>query len=621
MNSYVKMQFNQHLVDYLNRLLHIEIKNDKKAFKCPVCNREESALIYPNNTTKFYCNHPECNFKGDIFDLIRKLKNPKFADEDIADYLKHKFKIVVKDDINEILKLYEKNEFCLFPLEPESKNPQKGFMWTEKEYKDSKIWKDWIDRGYGLALRLGKVSNVIAIDIDSDETYEKVKHLLTDDTLIQVTKRGKHWVFIYDEAFADIMHINFRKNGYDMEIRVNNAYIAIAPTSAEGEIRKWNNKKIQKLPNKLKTFLLDLIKENPKNVDDEIQEAINKNELGLVNGLKGLDGHCNDTFVKLGGILRKKLNIDQTKYVLNYFNQLLENPMDNKSMKGMFYQLDKYQTYDKQELADEVFKRLEIIKEGTAFQIASSLKREQKDIEDVLKYLEDNNKVVSLKNRKYQVLEEVEWTTEKSNMSVPVDFRVPYFHDYAYFDWGNMVIIGGRSGVGKTHITGNIIKQLVDQGIKPYLINTEAGSKIGKITHKLGVPDEMYYIPKKPVKHPMDIELKDNVITVIDWLKVKDSDYSKTDMTYEHFHNQLKIHGGFLIVLTQLRTSNNEFMAPDQVQYYGACVAKYLFGNNEQDSENTYFQTVKLRDSKTGQQFITIPTYFDRHTKLLEIRK
>lgn len=619
MNSYIKMQYNQYLIPYLNQSLNIEIKNDKTNFICPICKQEESALIYPNNNTKFYCVSPECKFKGDLFDLIKKTRNPKFADEDVAEYLKHKFQIVIKDDIDELLNLYEKNNFTLFPLEPESKFPQKGFMWTEKIYKDIKVWKDWVDRGYGLGLRLGEVSNTIAIDIDSDETYNKMKELLGEETLIQITKRGRHWIFLYDVAFNKINHINLRSKGYEMEIRANNAYIAIAPTSAEGEIRKWNNKKIQRMPEKLKEFLLSMVDKSTKNVEEEIQEAINKNDLG--DGLKGLDGCCNDTFIKYGGILRKKCTVEQVEWALTHFNAMLDTPMAKKDLYGILRQLGKYQTYDKQELANIVLKRLEIIKEATAYQIAGSLKREITDVEDVLKHLEDENKVISLSNRKYQVVEEVEWTTEKTEMSVPVDFRVPYFSDYAHFDVGEMVIIGGSTGTGKTHLAGNIIKQLVDQNIRPYLINTESGSKIGKITQKLGIPDDMYYIPKKPVKHPMDIELKDNVITIIDWLKVKDGDYAKTDMTYEHFHNQLKLHKGFLIILTQIRKSDNKFFAPDQVQFYGSLVAKYLFGSNGQDAENTYFLTEKIRDSKTGQQYITIPTYFNRDTKVLEVRK
>ena len=83
MNLYIKNQYNLYLIQYLQELLNIEIKGDKKEFECPICHREK-ALIYPNNKTKFYCVHPDCNFKGDIFDLIKKVKNPKFKDEDVS---------------------------------------------------------------------------------------------------------------------------------------------------------------------------------------------------------------------------------------------------------------------------------------------------------------------------------------------------------------------------------------------------------------------------------------------------------------------------------------------------------------------------------------------------------
>lgn len=611
----------QCLVEYLESLLSIKISNDRKEFKCPVCGKE-TAFLYPNQTIKFYCNHPDCEFKGDVFDLVRKTKNKNFSDEDIADYLSHKFTIEIKDDVQDILKLYEKNKFCLFPLEPESKNPQKGFMWKDRLYKEPKLWNDWVDRGYGLALRLGKVSNVVAIDVDDDETYEKMKDLLGEDTLIQVTKRGRHWLFLYEDCFDNINHVNFRsKNGYDMELRGNNAYIAIAPTSAEGEIRTWNNKKIQKMPEKLKEFLLSLIDKDTKNVDEEIQDAINNEDLG--NGVQGMDGRCNDTFVKMGGILRKKMNIENTKTALSVFNQALDNPMPDKDIRGIIRQLGKYQTYDKQELADEVLKRLEIITEGTAFQIANTLKREQKDVEDVLKHLEDEAKVVAMKGRKYKVLENVEWVEDESEMGKPIDFIMPYFHNIAHFNDGGMIIIGSPTGKGKSHITGNIIKQLWEQKRVSHLVNTEADSNIGKIITNLNIPKEAYVVPKKkrkPITHPMDIELADNAITLVDWLRMKDGDFTQTDNTFEHFSKQLKIHRGFLIILTQIRTSDNKFFAPDQVANFGALVCKYLWGNNGIDNENTYFLTTKIRDSKINKQIITLPCFYEHSTKIIELR-
>lgn len=625
-NNYQKSQYRQYLTEYLDKQFGIVIKNSKNQFDCPVCKQEETAVIYPNNTTKFYCSHPECNFKGDIFDLIRKTKKAKLSDNDIVDFLDHKLNIKIKEDINDILKFYEKNNFCLFPLESDSKDPKYGFMWKEKNYTNIKVWKDWIDRGYGLGLRLGKEgSKLIAIDVDDDKTYKKLKDILGEDTLIQTTKRGRHWLFLYEETFDSINHSNLRNKGYEMEVRANNAYIAVAPTSANGEIREWNYKKIQKMPDKLKGFLLNLVDQNSKSVEEEIQNDIDKNQFGLGKGLSGLDGECNDFFIRFGGVMRKKMDISNTEYVLANLNKALAEPMDQKSLKSMFYQLRKYKTYDKEELADEVLQRLKIIKEGTAFQIAGSLKKEQKDVEDVLKYLEDQGKIMDSGNRKYQAVNMVEWGEPESDVNRPVDFEVPYFHDYNYFDWGEMVIIGGATGTGKTHLVGNIIKKLVDQGITPHLINTEPSSKILKVTDKLGVSKSKFRIPTengkpKAIRHPMEVELKDNAVTIVDWLKPKEGNWAEMENTFDHFRHQLEKHKGFLFIMTQIRKSNYQFFAPDLVEFYGSCVAKYLFGNGGKDSVNTEFQITKLRDSKTGLQYLTIPTIYDNDTKTLELR-
>ena len=82
---------------------------------------------------------------------------------------------------------------------------------------------------------------------------------------------------------------------------------------------------------------------------------------------------------------------------------------------------------------------------------------------------------------------------------------------------------------------------------------------------------------------------------------------------------QLKKHNGILIVFTQLRTSTGDFFAQDLLSFYGALVTKYVYGNDGQDSINTYFKTTKIRDSRTGKQNIEIPLKYDVSNKSLEI--
>lgn len=623
MNEREKNIYRDHLTDYIKKVSPDLKPNDKKLIPCPnKCSEEPTAQLHHN---KLSCYEPSCKEIFDIFDYVKAVK-PQFKDrpeEEIADYLQHLLKIDVSDHAEELLQKYADAGFCLIPIAPESKRPT--IKWKEKYYKNPKIWQDWLDRGWGLALRLGEESNVIAIDVDSMETHEKVKHLF-GDTLVQSTSRGFHYLYNYDPEIKKTLNKVLRDDGYELEYRTEGAYIIIAPTSVNGETRKWNDGKITDMPKELKDFILEYYNKGvqEQTIDETIQEAIT-NETAPSNKLSGWDGCFNDNMTMLGGILRKKMPIDVLKYTLSTLNNQFENPMDNKSLYSLINQIDKYQHYDKEELAKTVLERLEIIKEGTAYQIASSLKIEVKDVEEVLKYLEDQDKVIPGKNRSYSLVNNIEWTTSKAGLAVPLDFEVPYFHDYARFNWGNMIIVGANTGAGKTHVVGNIIKKLSEQNIKPYLVSTEPDSNIEHITKSLGVSNHSYFMPSKNgepyiVKHPGDIELVNNSVTIIDWLRPKNGDYAQTDNTLDQLNNQLKKRKGLLIVMVQLRKSNNEFFAPDQVEFYGALVAKYLWGNGGKDGENTYFKTQKIRDSRNGLQYIEIPMYFDRDKKTLEKR-
>lgn len=620
-----KQIIRSYLITFIQQFIKdFKLPKQNELIDCPICKEKASVNFFPLNANKMNCFNPDCG-SHDIFDLVKYFKSSmKDLDEDsICDYLVSSLKIDLTNPLTTILDKYEKAGFALIPLYPNSKIPTKEAKgWQNSSHKNKEIWKDWIERQYNIGVNLGKVSNIIAVDIDSDETYEKVKHLL-GNTLVQTTKRGRHFVYNYDPDFTKTLNKVLRDDGFEMELRTDGAYIVVAPSSVEGEVRMWNNEKITDMPKELKEFFLkyQTLNIQEQSVEEEIQEAINNEKIDVVD----LSGKRNDTFIKLAGILRKKLNKEQVKYALDIVsNNLIDKPIPKKELYGILGQIEKYNYYDKEELSKTVLDRLDIIEEGSAFQIASSLKYEQKDVEDVLKYLQDENKIINVGKNRYKRLTEIEWDQDFTQMGVPIDFEVPYFHKYARFDQGNMIVIGGKTGQGKTHLSSNFIKHLVDQGIHPYLISTEAGSKIGKICTQMGLKIGDFSF--KTVRCPTDIELKDNAVTIIDWLKPKGGDYAKTDHTFEQLNNQLEKHKGFLIVMVQIRRSG-EFFAPDQIDFYSALTARYCYSPLEKDkegrvvkwdNENTYFETTKIRDSRTGNQYITIPTKFNKEKKILE---
>lgn len=605
-----------HFKDYFLKVNPIVKHPDKSIFVCPFCHTLNAQLI--DNT--IVCLNSGCNGVKDVFQYVR-LTKPNFkekSDEIIADYITSILDLKIERNIDDLLKKYYDAGFFLFPLSPNSKIPIKDCKWKEESQHNIEIWKGWLDRGYGLALNLGRQSNVIAIDIDSMETYDKVKELM-GDTLRQKAKRGAgHFLYNYNKDFDQVNHDNLRDKGFEMEVRANNAYIAIAPTSAEGEIRSWNDKKIIDMPLELKKFLMDNINKESSNKDEDqkIQEAINKNDLGK-SKLHGLEGNCNDTFIKLGGALRKKLNIDNTEYALALFNNLLAQPMPNKDIKAMMRQLNSYQTYDKAEMAKTVLDRLEVIKEGTAFTLSKTLSLAQKDVEDVLAYLEKEEKVICIGKNRYKRLQQIEWGDNLTDESQPINFEMPYFGKFAYINWREILIIGAISGSGKTVICGNIVKKLNEQKIIPYILSTESTSTLGKTFHKLGVQPGQYKY--KVLNNVLEADLPSNAVILLDWLSVNDGEFAKIASIYKHLYDQVKRRNSVLIVFEQLK-QNGTFFAENLNKFYSTVAATYHYGNNGNDYTNTFFKTHKIRDSKNHLSFITIPTIYNSETRELRLK-
>jgi len=54
------------------------------------------------------------------------------------------------------------------------------------------------------------------------------------------------------------------------------------------------------------------------------------------------------------------------------------------------------------------------------------------------------------------------------------------------------------------------------------------------------------------------------------------------------------------------------------IDMFPSFAAKYLYSDG--DSQMTFFETSKIRESKIGRQITTIPTIYSRETKLLELR-
>ena len=180
-----------------------------------------------------------------------------------------------------------------------------------------------------------------------------------------------------------------------------------------------------------------------------------------------------------------------------------------------------------------------------------------------------------------------------------------------------MSVLGAVSGTGKTYMCCNIIKRLVDNGIKPYLLSVEGGGGFRKVVTTLGLKEGDFEF--KIVKDPSKVPLKTGVVTLIDWLKAPDGEHAKTDVMYESINDQLIEKGGHCIIFAQLKKKTHEFYAEDMVEHYSSFVGKFLYPstNGILDNLNPYIQTTKMRDSINGLQYVKIPLSFNKDTKVI----
>lgn len=548
---------------------------------------------------------------GDIYSLVQKIDdNLKEASKDqIILYLNRNYNIVLGEtSIENYLKAYEYFKFDLVPLVANTKACFEK-DWPNKEHKDINEWRSWLDTGLNIGIKTGYRSNITVIDVDTQEIPECLKNVLT---LTQKTKKGYHFIFKYDKDIP-----SSRIEDLKIDVLNDGKQFVAFPSIVDNFSRQWNFFKyneqvIPEIPANVKQFLLDNITKRPKEIslEDKIKEDIIQEKIDDLGNLG--EGNRNSGLTKIGGILRKQLNIEQTTYVMNLINRSFVKPsLSSFELRTIVNSLDKYSTFDDVDLAKKIYDYLKYAEEGMSRDIQLAIGESKERIDKSLAYLVKEQKIVK-RGRMFHLIKKAEWTDTFPSIDQKINFKMPYFDDIAYFNWGDMILLGGKSKVGKTTLSMNIIKQLVDQQIKPYYICLESGSRFLKTAAKLGMKEGDFYwsIQTDPTK----IEIENNSVTILDWLLIENKAVSDTVMQY--FVNQLVRTNSVLIVFMQIR-DNGEYFAKDMVKQFPAFAARYVYEDDNDGSRGSWHIDA-IREAKRQVKKWNIPCQYDWETKTLK---
>jgi len=607
-----------YLLDYLKKKeFKLKVSGKVTILQCPYCQKPTPSAIIPP-----HCHFISCFACGEkrktIFDLVKDFEHIE-GEDNIIQYVKEllNLNITTKQDtahIEEILKFYSANGFDLVPVARNSKKPIE-VNWCNKIHTDIKEWRRWLEGGLNIGAKTSEKSGIIVIDVDTRPTPPELLPLL-GTTLTQVTPKGTHYFYKHTAGLIKT-RIEDLKTDIETDGTTGCGQVLLFPSVVEGQSRKINLSSIIEMPNELLEFLKSKMTIPLKSFSEKIVEDIGTENfnLNLID-----EGNRNVSLLKLGGLFRKELNVQQTEHVLNIVNQhACAKPLHPREISAMVKSLSKYVKFDEVELAHKVLSYLNDAEEAQRTEIAMAIMgtnrgEDKMRIDKALHYLVKEQYIIK-KGKQYKLLQKLDWETELSDAWHPLDFKVPYFEDVASFEWGDLILIGSKTKYGKTHIALNIIKQLVEQNKCPYYVSLESGSRFKKIALKLGLKEADFKFNKKWVD-PMSIRLEERSIMIIDWLCP--DNFAEVDKLFQHFTSQLFLKKALLIVFMQLKEDGSWF-APNLVTQFPALGAKYLYDEGDQSGVFGKFLLYPIRDAKVGNKTWEIPCIYDKETKMLSV--
>lgn len=619
----------QQIFDYLKEKIpdfKLINKRGQVLFTCPCANKHKFPSPSPTmtplpNSDKFYCLI--CGIKIDLKEMICLVENKQLSDIEIVNILNNKFESTKYPELDN----YQKYGWYLLPIASNSKVPLKEFHWKEESYNEKSKWIQILDSGYNIAVACGK-SNIMIIDFDSKEVSpeslplrDEIQKLLDEnDTLIQKSARGgRHYIFKIDEELCFKQKVDI--GGLKIDTRTHKGYFIVSPSKYEGKSYEWVNlgHEIKDISLELKNKLLSIIKEKKEPSSPELSEEAKKiidNPIELTSN--NLEGRCNDTFVRFGGALLKMgISHDNIKIILHYLNKhWLKSPMPNNAVDGMLGSLEGYKETEETTQERAIYECCELIATDiSAKDIMEHTGLKRAIVDKILAKFHKDGNLTRRGRGRYDIRQKVEWTNDAEIKSSELKYKIPYFDEVAYFRNGDIILIGAPTGKGKTTIAMNFIKQIKNQGIIPYYISLEAGSRYEKTANQLGMTVKDFYVPKTPVVNPTQIEIEPNAFTIVDWLYTGD-DFSATQAVFKYLNDEMVRKGGILIVFTQLKEDYNWF-APNLVKSFPRFATRFIF--DDEIGILSHFDVCKITDPKGHYQTAIINTEFNFDTK--EIKK
>jgi len=465
----------------------------------------------------------------------------------------------------------------------------------------------WVHQGHNIGLLHGKASGTMAVDIDDKTEFEKQFGAISQflqTTAAFKSKKGYHLIYKWQEGLRNLK-LAFGDFLYQNKVSL------IPPSVADGVKRFWVNQILS--PNKLPPVFLEYISSCLKPNNFQIEDY-NKN-VTSINAIQ--KGSRNVSLVKMAGAFRHIVQDDEVfARIVHITNRMLCNPpISYQDVEAMLRKQFNYRELDDLALKDKI---LHLLSTGEALhwkQLAQECKVQGGTIRKALKELTDSGNVLKIKKGCYVMTKLPKFTKAKDlvDTGVRLPYKVKYFNDIAYFNEGDLLLICGRSKIGKTHLALNFCKDFLSQGAETYYYYTESGGRFKKIIDILGGCEELNVAY---TTEPERILLMPHSVTILDWLLVEDK--AQTDIVFKRLSEEAQRRKGLLIVFMQLKEPENgkgpgQYFAVNMVKQFPALAARYTY--DDEEGKTGHFIIDAVREPKSNKRRVNC--VFDFETCLL----
>lgn len=244
---------------------------------------------------------------------------------------------MVPNDISSYAHQYRKLGLSVIPVKSRDKTPLlSSWLPYQEELPTDQEINQWFEKwpSCNVGIITGRISGLVAIDIDSDQGEEALKKLLGDipKTPLSKTPKGMHLFFKHP---GNGIHLNnFARKLDGLDFRGDGGFVVCPPSvGANGNKYHWINSifdtPLPPLPQKLLEFITSLAKSFGRTPQ---KEGITQGNW-ITQVLAGVPkGQRNDTATRLAGYFLRRLTPQITLEILQSWNLKNQPPLDDREL-------------------------------------------------------------------------------------------------------------------------------------------------------------------------------------------------------------------------------------------------------------------------------------------------